>query len=151
MDAADSEHVKGRRHGDIAPRPGHCSTPLEKARLAPNEPGGDGHRHELRPPRLRRPIGQMEYDERIEVEGVLEEPRYQANRREGIQEYPRGPNVGEAVWVAYRVRTAACGKEERDPMVVTVCEQVSGKGALSPILYALEPRTLHTPLIPVCD
>ena len=86
-----------------------------------------------------------------EVEGVLEEPRYQANRREGIQEYPRGPNVGEAVWVAYRVRTAACGKEERDPMVVTVCEQVSGKGALSPILYALEPRTLHTPLISVCD
>lgn len=79
---------------------------------------------------------------RIDVEGVLQEPWYQAKRWESVQDYPRGPNIGEAVWVAHCVRTAACGIEERDPMVVTVCEQVSGKGALSPILNALEPRTL---------
>jgi hypothetical protein len=151
MDVADSELIKGRRNGDIAPRPGDFSTPLEKARLAPNEPGGDGDRHEFRPPGLRGPIGHKEHDVRIDVEGVLQEPWCQAKRRECVQDYPRGPNIGEAVWVAHRVRTAACGIEERDPMAVTVCEQVSGKGALSPILYALEPRTLHTPRISVFD
>ena len=84
MDAADSELIKRRRHGDIAPRPGHFSTALEKARLAPDEPRGYGHRHQLRPPRLRRPIGHEEDDACIGVECVLKEPRYEANRREGI-------------------------------------------------------------------
>ena len=87
----------------------------------------------------------------IDVEGVLKEPRYKANRREGVQDYPRGPSVGKAVWVANRLRTAASGIEERQSMVVAVCKQVGGKGAPSPILNTLEPRTLHTPLIPVCD
>ena len=31
-----------------------------------------------------------EYDVRIDVEGVLQEPRYQAKRREGVQDYPGG-------------------------------------------------------------
>ena len=151
MDAADSELVKWRSHSDIAPRPGHLSTPLEEARLAPDEPGGDGQGHELRPPWLGGPIRYKEHDACIDVEGVLKEPRYKANRREGVQDYPRGPSVGKAVWVANRLRTAASGIEERQSMVVAVCKQVGGKGAPSPILNTLEPRMLHTPLIPVLD
>ena len=84
MDSADSELIKRRRHGDVAPRPGHLSAPLEEARLAADEPRGHSHRHELRPPRLRRPIGHKEDDVGIGVEGALKEPRYEANRREGV-------------------------------------------------------------------
>jgi hypothetical protein len=71
MDAADSELINWRSYGDIAPRAGHVSTPLEEIRLAPDEPGGDGHRHEPRPPRLGGPIRNKEHDVCIEVEGAL--------------------------------------------------------------------------------
>jgi hypothetical protein len=53
--------------------------------------------------------------------------------------------------MANRVGAAASGIEEREPVVVAVCKQVGGKGALSPILNALEPRLLHPPLISVCN